>query len=238
MKLDHVFTPRDRLARFIHEFLKANEISAKTFLDDLGYSNRGKASDKLLLAYDSGQFDNDLLKRLVNYFDKQGLNIRPVIIAKTIDDEEQNKKLIEEQEVRDRAEFRPFVHIYHERSQPSPIFIFAMTGGTQRWQRLELPSTLSTGVVSQEKYQEKYTATVNEVCALVKRHFEAHGKDYNPLGNVTEYRFQCGYDEYVSISVEGLVLARGHGTMPRYRYGLTIKDRRIPESLFLKAEVP
>lgn len=230
MKLDHVFTPRDRLARFIHEFLKANEISAKTFLDDLGYSNRGKASDKLLLAYDSGQFDSDLLKRLVNYFDKQGLNIRPVIIAKTIDDQEQNKKLIEEQEARDRAEFRPFVHIYHERSRPSPIFIFAMTGGAQRWQRLELPSSWSTAVVSQE--------TVNDVCALVKQHFEAHGKDYNPLGNVTEYRFQCGYDEYVSISVEGRVLARGHGTMPRYRYGLTIKGRRIPESVFLKAEVP
>jgi hypothetical protein len=42
-----------------------------------------------------------------------------------------------------RAKFRPHIHVQTDRTVPQPIFVAAMTGGPDRWLRIDLPEGMT-----------------------------------------------------------------------------------------------
>src|SRR3954471_515438 len=67
-----------------------------------------------------------------------------------------------------RIEFRPHVRVKTERTVPSPIFVVAMTGGPDRWLRINLPEEVTA---SPEHSQ------IEQAAEIIRQHHTPSTKD-------------------------------------------------------------
>ena len=104
-----------------------------------------------------------------------------------------------------RAEFRPHVRVKTVRTVPSPIFVVAMTGGPDRWLRINLPEEI---IAFPEHSQ------IEQVAEIIRQHHAEHKGWAGPFGSINGYYYRSEFEIAVEFSVIGEVIGPYLGRFP------------------------
>src|SRR3954453_5673103 len=104
-----------------------------------------------------------------------------------------------------RIEFRPHVRVKTERTVPSPIFVVAMTGGPDRWLRINLPEEI-TALPEHDQ--------IAQVAEIIQQHHAEHKGWAGPFGSITGYYYRSEFERVVEFSVTGQVVGPYLGLFP------------------------
>jgi hypothetical protein len=104
-----------------------------------------------------------------------------------------------------RAEFRPHVRVKTERTVPSPIFVVAMTGGPDRWLRINLPEEITA---SSEHSQ------IEQAAEIIRQHHAQCKGWAGPFGSITGYYYRSEFERAIEFSVTGQVVGPYFGAFP------------------------
>lgn len=188
------------IGKHISSWLKNNDLRKSDIVRAMGYSNinggmrrlnavmEGKISDRVFMEKLRGALGEavDDFKLIVNATHKEN---NEVIKRRIVE----NKRRATEQELVNRANFKPYMHINHERSCPSPIFVVACTG-VERWKHLPLPEEITSLSEIEQLLHIKN---------VIQEHQASPVKDKGPFGNVAGYDFRRTYDEYIKFDLQG-----------------------------------
>jgi hypothetical protein len=104
-----------------------------------------------------------------------------------------------------RIEFRPHVRVRTERTVPSPIFVVAMTGGPDRWLRINLPEEI---IALPENSQ------IEQAAEIIRQHHAEHKGWAGPFGSITGYHYRSEFEKAVEFSVTGEAVGPYFGLFP------------------------
>jgi hypothetical protein len=104
-----------------------------------------------------------------------------------------------------RIEFRPHVRVKTERTVPSPIFVVAMTGGPDRWLRINLPEEI-TALPEHDQ--------IAQVAEIIQQHHAEHKGWAGPFGSITGYYYRSAFERTVEFSITGQVMGSYLGAFP------------------------
>ena len=104
-----------------------------------------------------------------------------------------------------RAEFRPHLRVKTERTVPSPIFVVAMTGGPDRWLRINLPEE----IIAFSKDSQ-----IEQAAEIIRQHHAEHKGWAGPFGSINGYYYRVEFEKAVEFSVTGQVVGSYFGLFP------------------------
>jgi hypothetical protein len=206
--------PTYPISRLIREIQKSSGLRSGAFVRSLGYSNISGGLRSLDRWVGSGEGDPYFLRKLVEVYGqaeqvKAALeDTAPILVA-----EEKQARI--DEELRDRARFRPYVYVESSERTPSQICIAIFMG--LRMKLLKLP-------------EEWLDLSVDECLPLVqefvRQHYaEKHGQ-CQFFGRITGFRFVHSYDESTRLAIDGSVVAREPGHFVGPNASLSLRKKK------------
>ena len=177
------------LAKVIIDSMKRNNYSRAELIMRIGYKNVNKGLRKLDKLMSHGDYKKDFFTKCI---DALGVDSKEIINAVHFDEVTKAEK----REKQEREDVEPYIYFKTERTIPSSITIFGLTGGTRRHKMLFI----------RDYFESTYmNIKTEEIKNIIKNHHK-ESKGIAPFfGYITSYLYCPTYDESYDCSVDGII---------------------------------
>ena len=188
------------LAKVINDSMKKNNYSRTELIMRVGYKNINNGLRTLDKLISHGIYKKDFFIKCI---DALGVDSKEIINAVHFDEVTKAEK----REKQEREDFEPYIYFKTERTIPSSITIFGLTGGTRRHKMLFIRDHFEVTCMN---------IKTEEIRNIIKNHHK-ESKGIAPFfGYITSYLYCPTYDDSYNFSVDGTIESEnlGHFCLP------------------------